>query len=113
MIVATLGHHYLSRSLKTTIYRSLKVDGDQTNPPAPYKQHNISSIPVDAVFEGGAVDEYATHEYTNSTKTGYIDPREWIDLLPRAFSDILPPVYAYIPGFWTPRQDKTVRQTYS
>jgi hypothetical protein len=38
----------------------LKVDGDQTKPPAPTKQHNIPSVPADAVSEGGSVDEYAT-----------------------------------------------------
>jgi hypothetical protein len=67
----------------------LKVDGDKTKPPAPTKQHNIPSVHADAVSEGGSVDEYATHVYANSTKTAYIDPRDWIDLLSRT-GDILP-----------------------
>jgi hypothetical protein len=54
----------------------LKVDGDQTKPPAPTMQHNIPSIHADAVSEGGSVDEYATHISANSTKTAYIDPRD-------------------------------------
>jgi hypothetical protein len=87
----------------------MKVDGDQTKPPAPTKQHNIPSVRADAVSEGGNVDEYATHVYANSTKPAYIDPRVWIDLLPRAFSDILPHVNASIPGMWTPRHDETDR----
>jgi hypothetical protein len=85
----------------------MNVDGDQTEPPAPTKQHNIPSVHADAVSEGGSVDEYATHVYANSTKPAYIDPRDWIDLLPRAFSDILPHVNASIPGMWTPRHDAT------
>jgi hypothetical protein len=85
----------------------LKVDGDQTKPPAPTKQHNIPSIPADAISQGGSVDEYATHVYANSTKTSYIDPRDEIDLLPRAFNDILPHVNASIQGLWTPRHDET------
>jgi hypothetical protein len=87
--------------------RFLKVDGDQTKPPAPTKQHNIPSIPADAISEGGSVDEYATHVYASSTKTAYIDPRDLIDLLPGAFNDILPPINASIPGLWTPRHDET------
>jgi hypothetical protein len=46
----------------------LKVDGDKTKPPSPNKQHNIPSLPADAISEGGSVDEYATHVYANSTK---------------------------------------------
>jgi hypothetical protein len=76
----------------------LKEDGDRTKPPAPTKQHHILSIHADAVFEGGSVDEYATLVYANSTKTAYLDPRDYIDLLPRAFNDILPHVKASIPG---------------
>jgi hypothetical protein len=34
-----------------------------------------------------SVDEYATHVSANSTKTAYIDRRDWNDLLPRAFKD--------------------------
>jgi hypothetical protein len=30
--------------------------------------------------------------YLLTTKTAYIDPRDWIDLLPRAFKDIIPHV---------------------
>jgi hypothetical protein len=84
-----------------------KVDGDHTKPQAPNKQHNIPSVLADSVFEGGSVDEYATYIYANSTKTAYIDPREWIDLLRRAFNGILPPLNASIPGLWTPRHDET------
>jgi hypothetical protein len=84
----------------------LKVDGDQTEPPSPNKQENIPSIPADAAFEGGNVDEYATPISANSTKTAYIDPRGCIDLLPRAFNDILPHVNASIPGLWTPRHEE-------
>jgi hypothetical protein len=48
----------------------LKVDGDQTKPPAPTnKQHNIPSTLADAVSEGGSVEEYATHVCANSTET--------------------------------------------
>jgi hypothetical protein len=46
------------------------------------------------------------HVNTNSTKTEYIDPRDWIDLLPRAFNDILPLVNASTPGVWSPRHDE-------
>jgi hypothetical protein len=53
------------------------------------------------------VDENATLVYANSTKTTYIYPREWIDLLPRAFNDILLPVNASTPGQWTLRYDET------
>jgi hypothetical protein len=84
----------------------LKVDGDQTKPQAPNKQHNIPLIPANAEYEGGIVDEYATHVYANLSKTAYIDPGEWIDLLPRAFNDILLPVNAYAPGLLTPRHDE-------
>jgi hypothetical protein len=87
----------------------LKVDGDQTKPPAPTKQHNIPSIPADAISGGVSVDEYAMPLSANSTKPAYIDPRDWIDLIPRAFNDILPTVNASIPGMWTPRQDETDR----
>jgi hypothetical protein len=38
----------------------------------------------------------------SSTKTAYIDPRDWIDLLSRAFKDTLPHVNASIPGMLTP-----------
>jgi hypothetical protein len=56
------------------------------------------------------MDEYyATNVSANLTKTAYIDPRDWIDLLPRAFNDILPHVKASIPGMWTPRHDETNR----
>ena len=55
------------------------------------------------------MDEYATHVSTNSTKPAYIDPRDLIDLLPRAFNDILPHVNASIPGLWTPRHDEADR----
>jgi hypothetical protein len=84
-----------------------KLDDDQTKPPALNKKHNIPSLHADAIiFEGGSVDEYATLVCANSTKTATIDPRDWIDLLPRAFNDILPHVNAYIPGEWTPRHDE-------
>jgi hypothetical protein len=76
----------------------LKVDGDQTKSPAPTKQQYILFVPADARFEGGSVDEYATLVSANKAKTAYIDPRDWIDLLPRAFYDILPFVNASIPG---------------
>jgi hypothetical protein len=85
----------------------LKVDIDQTKALAPNKQHNIPSLPANAISEGVSVDEYATHAYANSTKTAYIDPRDWIDLLPRAFSDVLTHVKASTPGLWTPRYDET------
>jgi hypothetical protein len=85
----------------------LKVNGDQTKPHAPTKQHNIPSVPADPLCEGGSVDKYATLVSANSTKTVYIDPRDWIDLLPRALNDILPHVNASIPGMWTPRHDET------
>jgi hypothetical protein len=85
----------------------LKVDDDQTKPPAPTKQHNIPSVRADAVSEGGSVDEYATPLSAHSTKPAYIDPSDWIDLLPRAFNDILPPINASIPCMWTPRHDET------
>jgi hypothetical protein len=38
----------------------LKVDGHETNPLAPKKQHNIPSVPADAIVGGGSVDEYTT-----------------------------------------------------
>jgi hypothetical protein len=85
----------------------MKVDGDPMKPPVPTKEHDIPSELADAVSEGGSVDEYATHVYANSTKTACIDPRGWIDLLPRAFNDILPHVNASIPGLWSPRHDET------
>jgi hypothetical protein len=85
----------------------VKVDGDQTKPPAPTKQHNIPSVHADAVTEGGSVDEYATPVSANSTKPAYFDTRDWIDLLPRAFNDILPHVNAFIPDQWTPRHNET------
>jgi hypothetical protein len=66
----------------------MKVGGDQTKPLAPSKQHNIPSIPVDAVYEGESVDEYATPVYANSTKRVSIHPRDWIDFLPRPLNDI-------------------------
>jgi hypothetical protein len=87
----------------------LKVDGDQTKPPAPTKQHNIPPVLADAVCEGGSVDEYATHVSAKSTKPAYIDPRDMIDLLPRVFNEILPLVNASIPGMWTSRHDETDR----
>jgi hypothetical protein len=83
------------------------VDGDQTKPPAPNKQRNIPSLPSDAIYEGGSVDEYATLVYAYSTKTACIDPRHCIDLHPRTFNDILPLVSASTPGKWTPRHDET------
>jgi hypothetical protein len=76
-----------------------KINGDQTIP------HDIPALLADAVYEGGSVDEYATHVHAISTKTAYIDSRDKIDLLP--FNDILPPVNAYAPRFWTPRYDET------
>jgi hypothetical protein len=87
----------------------LKVNGDQTKPPASTKQHHIPSVPADAVSKGGSVDEYATPLFAHSTKPVYIDPRDLIDLLPRAFNDILPPINASIPGLRTPRHDETDR----
>jgi hypothetical protein len=69
-----------------------RVHGDQTKPPTPHKHHNKPLVPSDAVFKGGSVEEYATHVLSNSTKTAYIDPRDWIDLIPTiAFNDISPP----------------------
>jgi hypothetical protein len=76
----------------------LKVDGDQTRPPALNKQHNIPFVPADAVSVGGSLEEYATHVFANSTKTVHVDPRDGIDLLPKSFNDILPPVNATTPG---------------
>jgi hypothetical protein len=52
----------------------LKVDGDQTKPPAHVKEHANPLIPADAVFEGGSVDEYATPISANWTKTAYVNP---------------------------------------
>jgi hypothetical protein len=77
----------------------LKVDGDQKNPPMTINKHhnNIPSIPADAVYESGSVDEYATLVYANSTKTAYIDPRDWNDLLRRAVNDILQTLNASAP----------------
>jgi hypothetical protein len=89
----------------------VKVDADQTKLPAPNKHHNTPSIPADAICEGGNVDEYATHVYANLTKTAYIDPQDWIDLLTRAFNDILPPVSAYAPGLKTPRHKEKERMS--
>jgi hypothetical protein len=71
------------------------------------EEHNIPTTPADVVFEGGSLDEYATHVYDDSTKTAYIYPRDWIDLLPRAFNNILPPENASKTGLWTPRHDET------
>jgi hypothetical protein len=85
----------------------MKIDGDHTKPPTPNMQHNIPPVPADAIAEGGSVNEYATHVYVDSTKTAYIDPPNWIDLLPRAFNDNLPRVNAYIPGMRAPRYDET------
>jgi hypothetical protein len=76
----------------------MKVDGDQAKLQSPHKHYNIPSIPADAVFEGGCVDEYATLASANSTKTAYIGPRDWINFLPRAFNDILPLVNAHALG---------------
>jgi hypothetical protein len=90
-----------------TCYPIALVDGDRTKPPPPNKQHNIPSAPANAVSTGRSVDEYATHVCVNSTKTTYIDPCNLIDLLSRAFNDILPPVNACAPRLWTPRHDKT------
>jgi hypothetical protein len=88
----------------------MKVDGDQTKPPAPTKQHSSPSLHADALSECGTVDEYATLVSANSTKPAYIDPRDWIDLLPRAFNDILlQHVIASILGMWTPRHDENDR----
>jgi hypothetical protein len=92
--------------LKACITSLTKVGGEQTKPLAPNKQDNIPSVPGDAVYEGESVNEYATDVYANSTKTAYIDPRDWIDLLSSAYNDILPPVNAYASGLWTPRHDE-------
>jgi hypothetical protein len=54
-----------------------------------------------------SVDEFATHVSPQSTKTAFIDLGDYIDLLPRAFNDILPPVNASNPGMRTPRLDET------
>jgi hypothetical protein len=60
-------------------------------------------VPADAVSEGASVDEYVTHVYVNSA----IYWRDYIDLIPRAFDDILPLENASTPGLWTPRHDET------
>jgi hypothetical protein len=88
-------HHLVSHLL-------LKVDDHHTKPTSPNKRRNIPSLPADAVYEGGSVDEDATHAVAQSIKTTYIDPREEIDLLPRAFNYIVPPVNVSTPGLWTP-----------
>jgi hypothetical protein len=85
----------------------MKVHDDKPKPPSPNKHHNISSLPADAICEGGSVDGYVTHVSTNSTQTAYIEPRDWIDVLPKAFNDILPQVNASTPGLRTPRHDET------
>jgi hypothetical protein len=62
---------------------------------------------ADAIPEGGNVDEYATHVFANSTKTAYIDPCGWNDVLPGAFNEVSPPVGSSTPGLWTPRHAET------
>jgi hypothetical protein len=47
--------------------------------------------------------------YANSTKTAYIDPIDLIDLLHRAFNDILPTVNTSTPGLWTLRHEETYK----
>jgi hypothetical protein len=107
--------HHQNRSLIEDSYDNIfnhlliKVDGDQTKPPAPSnKQIYVPSISAHVVFESRSVDDYATPIYASSNKAACIDPRDLIDLLlPRAFNDILPPVNASTPGLWTPRHDET------
>jgi hypothetical protein len=66
--------HHMQRSLNTFIKLVnkliLKIDGDQTRPPTSYKHHNIPLVSADAVYEGGSVDEHATHAFA---KTAYYE----------------------------------------
>eukprot|EP00873_Tetraselmis_striata_P039205 jgi/Tetstr1/459469/TSEL_004836.t1 len=36
----------------------------------------------------------------------FIDPRDWIDYLPRAYAESMPPVGLTNPGLWNPRNDE-------
>eukprot|EP00873_Tetraselmis_striata_P017704 jgi/Tetstr1/437968/TSEL_026598.t1 len=36
----------------------------------------------------------------------FIDPRDWIDYMPRAYAKSMPPVGLIIPGLWNPRNDE-------
>eukprot|EP00873_Tetraselmis_striata_P042120 jgi/Tetstr1/462384/TSEL_007390.t1 len=36
----------------------------------------------------------------------FIDPRDWIDYLPRAYAESMPPVGLANPGLWNPRNDE-------
>jgi hypothetical protein len=81
--------------------------------------HNLSGLPVKMQPQNivppqlndawGSEEVYATRATANSIKTACIDSRDWIDMLPRAFNDILPNVNAITPGAWTPRHDITIR----
>jgi hypothetical protein len=84
----------------------LKVDGEQAKHLA-LNKHNNMLFPGGAVSNGASAGEYATNVSTNSTTAAYIDPRDWIDLPPSAFNDILQPVTASTPGQRTPRHDET------
>jgi hypothetical protein len=78
-------------------------------PSAPSKQTSIPTLPAYTVCTVRSVEEYATLVHANSTKTAFIDPRGWLDLHLKAFTDILLPVNTSTPGFFTPRHDETER----
>eukprot|EP00873_Tetraselmis_striata_P010134 jgi/Tetstr1/430398/TSEL_020208.t1 len=72
-----------------------------------FTQKPIPATPADGLEGDDAEDDPSPGFPAKSpSHAAFIDPRDWIDYMPRAYAESMRPVGLANPGLWNPRNDE-------
>eukprot|EP00873_Tetraselmis_striata_P046504 jgi/Tetstr1/466768/TSEL_011238.t1 len=74
-----------------------------------HKLADVHDFPAVKAFLENVDKEISGHTENYRGHAAFIDPRDWIDYLPRAYAESMPPVGLTNPGLWNPRNDEEDR----
>eukprot|EP00873_Tetraselmis_striata_P026282 jgi/Tetstr1/446546/TSEL_034071.t1 len=87
--------------------RLVELDSRTSSIQQPPPQKPIPATQADGLEEDDEEDDPPPGFHAKSPgHAAFIDPRDWIDNLPRAYAESMPPVGLTNPGLWNPRNDE-------
>eukprot|EP00873_Tetraselmis_striata_P024138 jgi/Tetstr1/444402/TSEL_032291.t1 len=97
----------LTGLVQRMLLRLDELDSRTSSIQQPPPQKPIPATPADGLEGDDEEDDPSPGFPAKSLDhAAFIDPRDWIDYLPRAYAESMPPVGLTNPGLWNPRNDE-------
>eukprot|EP00873_Tetraselmis_striata_P036044 jgi/Tetstr1/456308/TSEL_043064.t1 len=97
----------LTALVQRMLLRLDELDSRTSSIQQPPPQKHIPATPADGLEGDDEEDDPPPGFLAKSPcHAAFIDPRDWIDYLPRAYAESMPPLGLTNPGLWNPRNDE-------